>query len=1355
MENTVLFKQRSFTTLLLTLAMLISTSFAAANSMEKWESWVLEDHLQHKCPWLMGKSEGKACVWPGKLALKAGDKGATFTYTLDAYEKTVFIALPGNSTYWPADVLVDGKPAAIVERNTLPYIAVSAGHHKVSGNFSWRKRPGQLSIPKNVAIVSLQIEGKSRVVDRRNGQLIFSSKSDNTQKKASDSLSIEVFRLLNDGVPVTLRTHITLSVSGKAREVSFGRVLLAGSEVLNIHSPIPARIEANGTMRAQVTPGEHTIQVLSRFVESPRSITTQKLTREWPASEYISFVAASAIRQAKLSGPTSVDTTQISIPGSWQEFPTYRMGDGETLNIETEFRGDHSPGANELNVKRDLWLDFSGEGITALDRISGEMKKGWRLNAAEGTNIGRATVDGAPVLITQDNNFEGIEVRSPAIQLEAVTRTETKSGFSASGWNARADSYAATLHLPPGWRVLHASGVDRVWGTWLSNWDLWDVFLVLIIISATRKLIGNRVAGLAGGAFLIALHEPGTPLLIIPLLLIVIALLPLVSGKIKSILRSVGGALGVALALSVIAFAVSTFRLAIYPSLERTVIGTYSTSRYGAAAFQEASAPSAQIQFDAEESDGVKRKMSRAGNLNVARNIVGAAMSKETLYQVSENDRVQTGPGLPTWTWNSVGFRSSGPVSSTQILSIYYSTPLVTALWRVISVFLVALYAGIVMLRLFRLSQFKREGEKPAAGVAAMLTLSLVSLAGTIGSPNTMAEEYPPEYLLKTLEKRLTKAPSCLPKCVSLNDGLIAVRGRDVTIQFKAYVDADVALPLPDGHGSWALEQVSERGQGLPLRKGPNGLYVRLSKGHHAINVKGKIIADQATISLPLAMHNITVSAPDWVVEGLVDGRVRNGTLTLRAMDKNAAQKVDTLKADLAPAFVRVKRHFVFGKKWTVNTTVQRISPREGAISLPIKLIPNEKPLKDMGAIVNEEIVVQLGHRQGRVSWSSSVEPSDQLQLKATSNSSYIEEWVFTPSSLWRLNYEGIPAIKADGRVNAFEPVFKPWPGEMLLIDVRKPEGVPGDTHTVESALLKVDAGSQLQRSTLTLVVRSSLGSNYTVTLPEQVEVLRFSIDGRPMNTPSGRDVKIPLQPGSQSIVIDFQTPTTMGMLSHSPEVLLPDGATNVRVQYTLPRDRWPLYLSGPPIGPAMLYWGVLCVIVLGALALPRLARALEFNMPIAITGWLLLGLGLSTVNGYGVLIIAVMFFMLAARKQRVAPETMTRFQFNMMQCLIVAWVGLAVLCMVAAIPMGLLSNPEMKVVGNGSGSHFYNYYQDIAGASEGFPSVTVVSVPIMAYRAVMLLWSLWLSTQFIRWAAWAWGCFTENAVWISKTAGK
>jgi hypothetical protein len=1337
--------------ILLGSVMLLVANSGIAAPMDQWEPWILENHPQQNCPWIMGKGNAKSCVWPGTLTLNANEKGGSFSLTLDVYEKSVFVALPGSADHWPAGVAVDGKPASIVERNKLPHVALSAGSHKLNGNFSWSKRPRQLAVPNDIAIVDLKVDGKERVADLRNGQLIFSRKSEVAQVKSNESLSIEVFRLLSDGVPLRMITHITLAVSGKPREVTFGSVMLAGTALTRLESSVPARIEADGSMRAQVTPGEYHIRVFSRFIDSPTAITTKKLSKEWPELEYISFQSATSIRQAKLSGPVSIDTTQISIPGEWVEYPTYRMVEGEPLNIETEFRGDHAPAANEMNLKRDLWLDFSGDGITTLDRIGGEMNKGWRINAAPGTSIGRATVGGEPVLITQDEGMEGIEVRSPTIQLEAVTRTESISGFSASGWNTRADQYKATLHLPPGWRVLHASGIDRVWGTWLSKWDLWDVFLVLIIISATRKLINNSAAAIAGGAFIIALHEPGTPLLIIPVLLLLIALLPVVSGKIKVLLRTVGVLFVASLALSVIAFAVSTFRVAIYPSLERAQIGSYNAAYYDDSRLREQTAAASAAPAEVMLEESLVRKSRMGAKLDDVS--VTAHKRGQNLYQVAENDKVQTGPGLPTWLWSSVVFESSSPVPESQSLSIYYSSPFFTTIWRVLAVLLVAFYAGIVILRFARLSQFKgAEAATSSTGGAALSGLGLVLLLGFFNPSDAMAQDYPPKYLMDQLEARLTKAPDCLPDCASIDDGRISIDGTDITIQFSAYADADIVLPLPGGHGSWVLGSVSEKGLALPLRKSQNTVYLRLAKGHHDIVLKGKIIAEQAAFHLPLAIHNLKVSAPGWVVEGLVDGRARNGTLTMRALDKNAAKETDTLKADPAPAFVRVNRHFSFGKKWNIETTVQRIAPQQGAISVPVKLVASEKLLKDMGVVKDDEVVVQLGHRQQQVSWVSTIEPTEQLQLKATGSGSYIEQWSFTPSSLWRLSYEGVPAVKPQEYANAFEPVFKPWPGEALVVDVRKPSGAPGDTHTVESAVLTVDAGSKLQQSTLALEIRASLGSNYSVTLPEAAEVLRFSINGRAMNTPASNQVKIPLQPGSQSVLIEFQSLNDIGMINSSPKILLPDGATNITVQYTLPRDRWPLYLHGPAIGPAMLFWGVLCVIVLGALALPRLARATKLDMPIKVLGWLLLGIGLSTVNSYGVLIIAVMFFLLAARKQLVKPDTMSRFQFNLTQCAIVLWVAIAVLCMIAAIPMGLLSNPEMKVVGNGSGSHFYNYYQDIAGEAEGFPTVTVVSVPMLAYRGVMLLWSLWLSTRLIQWAGWAWSCFTEKESWRAKT---
>ena len=1330
---------------LLALFLAISST-VSADALQPWESWVLEKHPQHRCPWTMDKKPRRACIWPGQLALTVEDKAARFSYALESFGKNNYVALPGDARQWPTAVTVNGAAAAVIERNKRPYVSVPEGSYTITGLFRWQKRPARIAMPDEIAIISLTINGKPQTIDRRKGQLLFANSAAKSPRKSNDSVKIAVFRLLKDDIPLRMITELTLTVSGKARELRFGQVMLEDTEVLNIQSPIPARIEVDGSMRAQVTPGEHRLRIFSRFTNSPTNISTKKLSDSWPETEYISFQSAPAIRQVKISGPVSVDTSQLSMPFEWAEYPTWMIKAGQSLSINTELRGDHAPAANTLNIERQLWLDFNGQGITTLDRINGTMNQGWRLNAAAENQIGRATVDGKPVLITRDKESEGIEIRSPDIELEAVTRLADRSDFSASGWAARANQLRSTLHLPPGWRVLHASGVDQVSGTWLSQWDLWDVFLALIIVSATRRLFNLGTAALAGITFIVVLHEPGSPLLWVAPLLVFIAFMPIASDKIKKLLSTTGSLLAAGLVLAIISFAIEAFRLAIYPALERAQLGNYQQGQYKFASKMPDLARAVPVLSDADQR--------LAGSKTALEEIIVTAQKRdENLYELSEDDRVQTGPGMPTWAWNAIRLNASGTVSAEQRLQLVYSPPWLTALWRVASVVLLALYSGLLIIRFLRLVPFTALASTPAtANGFALLAILLVTASHSPGGLANAAqgETYPPKYLLDDLAQRLTKAPECLPGCASLNQGMIDISDTTLSITFSAYADADIALPLPHGFDSWATESLTAQQQPVPLQRHKQQLFAYLAKGHHQLTLRGRIInRDQLSIHFPLALHNIQLNAPGWITEGLIDGRARNNTLSLRPRNKSAGQQLDTLKADPAPAIVIVKRQFLFGKRWQLFTTVERISPLQGTIALPVQLVDGERPLKDMGAVTNGAIMVQLGHRQKQVSWPSDLSPVAQFTLTAGDGKDYIEQWSFTPSSLWHLEYQGIPPIKPEPDAAAFAALFKPWPNESLQLAVDKPAGIAGPTYTVETAELSVTAGSALQRSSLSLQIRSSLGSEYPLSLPANSEVLQLRIDGNDINTPADHNISIPLQPGSQQIDIEFQNRDELGIITSSPVIDLPNGAANIRLEFALPRDRWPLFLSGPAIGPAMLYWGVLCVIVLVALMLPILARRLQLEIPVSTVGWLLLGLGLSTVNSYGVLVIALMFFLLAARKRFVNPDSLSRTRFNGLQFFIVVWIAVAVLMMLAAIPMGLLSTPDMKVIGNGSSSHFYAWYRDTIKPNEDFPTAQIISMPILAYRAVMLLWSLWLSTQLIRWASWAWQCWTSGASWM------
>jgi len=1335
--------------------------------LEAWESWVLEKHQDSNCPWQMSGQNQRLCTWPGKLTLALTSDGIEFTFKVDVYSDEALVQIPGDNKYWPNSVSVAGNPAPVVEKNNRPHVSLPRGKHDLRGFIGWEQKPTALTIPVSIALISLFEAGKELVIDRRNNRIIFSQKQLDTSARKRDSLSVEVYRLLRDGVPLTLETRIKLVVSGKPREIKLGRAALAGTEITGLDSRLPAKIEDDGDLRIQVVAGEHYIRLYSRFFGDIAVLETQGNGAPWPTTEYISFISNTNIRQAKLSGAISVDTSQFSIPEDWRGLPTYRLDGTTRLQIETTFRGDHSPLANQIRVRRDLWLDFDGNAITALENVSGSMYRDWRLNARPDTHIGRATVEDQPVLITEDKGpkgtgLQGIEIRSPDVNLMAVTRIINPGEFSATGWDARVDHFLATLHLPPGWRVLHASGVDHIQGTWISQWDLWDIFLLLIMVAATKKMFGLKPAILATFALIISYHEYAAPIWHFPLLLLVIALLTVLTGRWKQVASITGTGLSAILILSLITFAVYSFRVAIYPTLEKNQLQRYQKSL----ATRSAGLQMTQDTTTVENQPAPPRQRLLKRNVLMEEMIVTGSRVKKEMYLVDENDRLQTGPGLPTWLWNRVTLRASSPVLADQKLSIFYCPPWVTGLWRITSVFLMGAFAALLMMRLAQLVSFRKDdqaGDDPgidpdsrslessldSGAIAGFLIL--VTLLALLTPPTSLADEFPPKYLLNDLESRLLKPPACLPNCVSINNGLLVADRSTLHLSFDVYADADIALPVPTGEEGWKPDSITIDGAGnAPASRERGQTLVLVNKGHHKIVLSGKIQGDQASISFPLPIHNFSVVSEHWLVEGLVDDRIPSNTLSLTSKARARHADEDTLIADPVSPFVIVHREFYLGKRWTMTTSVQRIAPNQGPMAVSIPLLNFEKVLSNTLNIKGGNAQLQFNPNQQYIHWESTLTPMDLMVLTAAEEPWFMETWQIVPTSLWRISYSGIPAIKEVGDTSSLQPSWKPWPGETLTINISRPQGLRGPTRTVEEAILTYTAGNRIQSSVLDLNIRSSIGDDYTVILPPKAEVLSLSLDGDPLNLPSGNIVTVPLQPGLQNLTIEFQEHRELDLLNKSPDIQLPGNVTNITIRYELPRDRWPLYVTGPAIGPAMLYWGVLCVIVLGAIILNRLAQKLSLDIPVTLVGWLLLGLGLSTINSYGVLVIAIFFFLMALRKQRVEPQVLGRLPFNAIQVIIALWTIITVLALVAAIPMGLLSDPDMKVVGNGSHSHLYNFYQDRIG-TQSFPSAHVFSVSILTYRVVMLAWSLWLATRLIQWAQWWWEAYSTRGVWLSK----
>lgn len=103
--------------------------------------------------------------------------------------------------------------------------------------------------------------------------------------------------------------------------------------------------------------------------------------------------------------------------------------------------------------------------------------------------------------------------------------------------------------------------------------------------------------------------------------------------------------------------------------------------------------------------------------------------------------------------------------------------------------------------------------------------------------------------------------------------------------------------------------------------------------------------------------------------------------------------------------------------------------------------------------------------------------------------------------------------------------------------------------------------------------------------------------------------------------------------------------------------------------------------------------------------------------------------------------------------------IGLGMLTIIAlgtivgAVSAGLLGNPDMMIVGNQSYGNYLNWYSD--RLLNTLPEPTVMSVSIWYYRALMLVWSIWVAFALIRWLKWTWTVFGQGEIWVKWRSKK
>jgi hypothetical protein len=142
-----------------------------------------------------------------------------------------------------------------------------------------------------------------------------------------------------------------------------------------------------------------------------------------------------------------------------------------------------------------------------------------------------------------------------------------------------------------------------------------------------------------------------------------------------------------------------------------------------------------------------------------------------------------------------------------------------------------------------------------------------------------------------------------------------------------------------------------------------------------------------------------------------------------------------------------------------------------------------------------------------------------------------------------------------------------------------------------------------------------------------------------------------------------------------------------------------------------------------------------------------LLGLGFSTFS-WPVLGVVVVWLLACGAREKLRTE-LPWWQFDSIQIVIAAATVIALVSIVTALPMGLLGTPDMDVTGNSSYGNTLNWFADRSDSV--LPVAAAWSVPMWIYKALILVWALWLSFALLRWLPWVWQCFSSQGFWRSR----
>jgi len=1374
---------------LLILLLLLLPSFLSAEEknvyvppqLSPWVEWVREKHPELDCAIL---ANNPTCTWPGRLNMALNNNGGSFKFSVRVDRDHSAVPLPGDERAWPQQVqnsITNEDSIVVLNIDGQPHAKVSKGQYTISGNFTWDKLPEFITVPIESALIELTVNGESiRNPQLRNqGELWLQDKTEAPTEQSSVQLNVS--RKLQDGVPFSITTVIELRVAGKPREVIIPNMLIADSTPVNLSSSLTARFDDQKRLVLQLKPGVHRVEIEALLAEPPTILTATNVSfPEWPQQEIWSWSTNELLRSVQVEG-TAIDPQQTNIPYDWRSLPAYVMAKDSTIKFEQIRRGQKDFAPNQLNLTRQYWLDLDGKGFTIRDSFNGTMNQGWRLDALSDAYLGHISVNGIDQLITinSETNLPGVELRDQNLAIVAESRIEERpSELNAVGWATDLNYLNVSLTVPPGWSLFAVSGVDSVSYSWLSSWSLLDLFLLALVSIASGKLLGRRAGIVALVALVISHGQIDAPYEIWFHLLGCVALLKVLpENRFAKFVRFYFYFTTALLVLTLLPFCYYQIRNAIFPQLS-TAYSPYSNyTNYSSLSSPQmtttpAPALSKQDQLDRlavirRDNEGFEKSEMMMEEKDAADSYVTGGFSKEKaitrdransnlLNQVDPNAVVQTGPGVPQWTWRTFDLSWNGAVPKDLTFRPYLISPgveLVLSFLRVaLFIFLTAAFIKVVTLQNQQVvSKFRRVF---AFALFPFAVFTVLLFPGT-----ALGDDFPSQQMLKELEQRLLQS-RCVNNCTTVESLKISIEGQQLEINAVVNSEGSGAWGIPGPLEQFVPNSVAIDGSETSAlrRNDPQYVWARVPSGSHNVTVKAQLInRDVLTLQFPQTPGHVRVSAPDWDIDGLTSTGSVGSSLQLsrkvKAAKLAATSEAATLETEgegtdelLLPEWYSVTRSINIALPRTVFTTVARLGDSRRSALTKIKLLEGESVTDSEPKVEDGIATISFPRGVNQVSWQSTLsEDISQIALTAPSTtvdgSAVSETWLLACSSVFRCNVEGLPSTSTllDGKQTI---TWNPFPDEKVAISIGRPVGAAGSATTIDSVKLAYTPGVRKLSAELTAQVRTTRGGFEKLTLSPGAEVSSLQIDGRNVDIrPENGVVNIPLNIGKQNITLSWQVPQEFSFFYKAPEVAFQSEVYNTTITFTIPAERWLLSVGGPKWGPVVLFWGQLVALIIAALVLSRIK-----TIPLTSLQWFLLGLGIASTSTEALLLPVIWFGAHALRKHNPAESW---WKFNLGQVALVILSLTFFSALFAAIKTGLILRPDMLVAGNNSYSTYLQWYQD--HGSGLLPQPWFISLPLTVYHFLMLLWACWLAFSLMKWLRWSWDCFSSEVLWKKK----